>query len=173
VDDSAFSKSAVLLLLFIRNGKAFFPVIERSDDGPHAGQIALPGGKNENTESLWQTALRESFEEINASPEKIECLGKLSELSIPVSRYLVHPFIGIARSKMKLVPQAGEVKRIIEIDLEDFTRHHERKMFSFQTSYGRLEAPCFAYRDLRIWGATSMILNEFICILQTNYKPNL
>lgn len=166
-DDSSYSKSAVMLLLYKSNGKICFPVIERADEGPHAGQLALPGGKNESTESLWQTALRESFEEINAVPEKIECLGKLSELSIPVSHYRVHPFVGLAKGKMDFVAQADEVKRIIEIDLEDFINRYERKLLPFNTSYGLLKAPCFVYQDLKIWGATSMILNEFICILQT------
>lgn len=156
-----------MLLLYKSNGKICFPVIERADEGPHAGQLALPGGKNESTESLWQTALRESFEEINAVPEKIECLGKLSELSIPVSHYRVHPFVGLAKGKMDFVAQANEVKRIIEIDLEDFINRYERKLLPFNTSYGLLKAPCFVYQDLKIWGATSMILNEFICILQT------
>ncbi len=162
-----FNKSAVMLLLFSNGGKIFFPLIERSDEGPHAGQIALPGGKNESTESLWQTALRESFEEINADPEKILCLGKLTELSIPVSRYQVHPFVGMANGKMDFVAQASEVKRIFDIDLEDFLIKHQKKSLPFKTSYGLIEAPCFVYRDLKIWGATSMILNEFICILQT------
>lgn len=172
VDDSSFIKSAVMLLLYTNHGKICFPIIERSDDGPHAGQLALPGGKNESTESLWQTALRESFEEINAVSGKIECLGKLSELSIPVSQYRVHPFVGAAKGKTEFVAQADEVKRIIEIELEDFITHFERKMLPFKTSYGLMEAPCFVYRDLKIWGATGMILNEFICLLQTKQKTH-
>lgn len=167
IDETNYSKSAVMLLLYESENKIFFPIIERSDDGPHAGQLALPGGKNESTESLWQTALRESFEEINAVPEKIECLGKLSELSIPVSRYRVHPFVGISKAKMEFIPHAGEVKRIIEIDLEDFLMNHQIKILPFKTSYGMLDAPCFTFHELKIWGATSMILNEFICLLKT------
>lgn len=167
IDNSSYSKSAVMLLLYNNGGKLSFPMIERSDEGPHAGQLALPGGKNESAESLWQTALRESFEEINAVPERIICLGKLTELSIPVSRFQVHPFVGMAKGKMEFIAQASEVKKIIEIDLEDFLHNHEKKSFPFKTSYGLLEAPCFVYRDLKIWGATSMILNEFICMLQT------
>jgi 8-oxo-dGTP pyrophosphatase MutT (NUDIX family) len=167
-DDSAYTKSAVMLLLYSKQGKIYFPVIERSDEGPHAGQLALPGGKNERTESLWQTALRETFEEIHAVPEKIECLGKLSELSIPVSRYRVNPFVGWVRGKTEFIAQADEVKRIIEVDLEDFISNHETKILPFQTFYGLVDAPCFVYRELKIWGATGMILNEFLCILQNN-----
>ncbi len=167
VDNSSYSKSAVMLLLYNNGGKLSFPMILRSDEGPHGGQLALPGGKNESAESLWQTALRESFEEINAMPERIICLGKLSELSIPVSRFQVHPFVGMAKGKMEFIAQVSEVKKIIEIELKDFLQKHEKKSFLFKTSYGLIEAPCFVYRDLKIWGATSMILNEFICILQT------
>lgn len=166
-EDASYHKSAVLLLLYSNHGKIFFPIIERSDEGPHAGQLALPGGKNKSTESLWQTAIRESFEEINAVPEKIECLGKLSELTIPASHFRVHPFVGFAKGKMEFVAQADEVKRIIEVDLEDFISRYEKKLLPFKTSYGFMDAPCFVYRELSIWGATGMILNEFICMLQT------
>lgn len=165
-----FHKSSVLLLLYPKDNKIFFPVIEKADIGPHAGQLALPGGKNEHTESLWQTALRETFEEINAAPGKIECLGKLSELTIPVSRFRVHPFVGWTNGKINLTPQRDEVKKIIEVDLFDFINRHEKKLSTFRTSYGMVQAPCFVYQNLKIWGATSMILNEFLCIVNSPEK---
>jgi 8-oxo-dGTP pyrophosphatase MutT (NUDIX family) len=146
-------------------------LIERAQGGPHAGQIALPGGKNEPGESLWQTALREAAEEINAPEQHVQLIGKLTELFIPVSRFLVYPFIGSASGSLSLKPLTSEVKRIIELDLFDFIHNHDREIALFHTAAGHVrKAPCFIYQDLKIWGATAMILNEFLEVLGSIQK---
>ncbi len=170
-----FAHSAVLFLLYCRQQKVCFPLIERSDSGPHAGQIALPGGQNEPGELLWETALREAVEEINAPYHEIQYIGKLTELFIPVSGFLVHPFIGYTSSALSLKPLTAEVQRIIELDLFDFLHNHQKEIAFFNTAAGKVKkAPCFIYQDLKIWGATAMILNEFIELLNSIQKviPN-
>jgi hypothetical protein len=64
-------------------------------DGIHSGQISLPGGKAEKTDpGPAFTALREAREEIGIDPEKVTIIGRLTDLYIPPSNYVVSPFIG-------------------------------------------------------------------------------
>lgn len=165
-DLSSFKKSAVLLLLYQKNNKLYFPLIERDEKGIHGGQISLPGGKSENNEELLTTALREAREEINAEAGEIFHLAKLTSLFIPVSRFTVQPFLVFTAEEQHFIRQENEVKTIFEIELDDFLLHFTKQNDNFKTMRGMINAPCLNYRNLKIWGATSMILNEFIMLMK-------
>src|SRR5262245_61829436 len=87
--------SAVMILFCEdEHDRLFIPLIQRLPyEGVHSGQISLPGGKFDQTDiDLSQTAIRECREEIGVT-EEIEMIGKLSQLYIPVSGFLVEPFV--------------------------------------------------------------------------------
>lgn len=161
-------KGAVLILLYESKGIIKFPLIVRPVyDGVHSGQISLPGGGvNENDENLEDTALRETEEETGVFKNKIEVVGRLSNLYIPPSNYLVTPVVGIYHVKPKFIPDKKEVARIVEMDVEkimDETLINEKKI---KLSNGvSVLTPYFDLNGLIIWGATAMILSEFKTIL--------
>lgn len=158
---------SVLLLLFNEKDTAKFIMIERTDVGVHSGQVGLPGGKFETSdETLVATALRETNEEIGVDINSVSMIGQLSELYIPVSKYRVQPFVGFVHSKPQLNPNPEEVKSVIIADAGDFLNDSIVSRKEFKTSYGLLEAPYYAYGNFEIWGATSMILSEFIFLLK-------
>ena len=87
--------------------------------GKHGGQISFPGGKMEDVDDdTIQTALRETHEEIGIDPAEIQVLGKLTDVYIPVSKFLVHPYIGIIVRIPDFTLQEREVKEVITFDLE-------------------------------------------------------
>jgi len=157
--------AAVLIALFPANGSWRFPLIRRTDDGfAHSGQIALPGGRKEGSESAIDTALREAKEEVNLPPSEIEILGKTSQLPIPVSKHIVQPIIGFMNREPDLQPEPKEVAEIITISLEAFA------MLDIQTEVRQFsgvdfQIPYFEIEGHRVWGATGMILSEFRHIL--------
>ena len=156
-------RSGVLLLLYPQNDSTGFLLIERSTGGTHGGQIGLPGGKYELADlTIQQTALRETQEEIGVDVNAIKLLGSLTPLYIPASGYEVFPQVGYLDEAPHCHPNPAEVKRIIEATLMSFLNPALRKTGSFETSYGLKEAPYYDYQGDRIWGATSMILSEFI-----------
>ena len=58
----------------------------------HKGQWALPGGRQDEGETLQQTAMRESHEEVGLDLCPADCLGQLD--SYPTrSGYLITPFV--------------------------------------------------------------------------------
>ncbi len=161
-------KSAVMILLHENeNGKLSFPVILRQkDNSVHSGQISLPGGRFEAADiDLKQTALRETEEEIGISSSSVRILGKLSSLYIPVSNFEVHPYIAWLKNKPDYRASENEVAQIYDIKLDELI-HAEIKTEIVTVRQKQIEAPFFIFGQVKIWGATAMILNEFLHLLK-------
>lgn len=161
--------SGVLILLYPDGEDMRMILIERSaDGGVHSGQIALPGGKKEDTdETIIDTALREAAEEVALNAHKVEVLGRLSSLYIPVSNFEVNPVIALADEEPKLIPSEAEVARILRLPLS--TLFGRKEMVHVQASGLNLTIHTIAYMmddDKFIWGATAMILSELEALVE-------
>ncbi len=165
-------KNAVLFLLYPKKEKIFTVLIQRKlYDGVHGGQISFPGGRIEENETLEQTAKRETFEEIGVDIEKITLIGQLTKLYIPPSNNLVYPFVGYVNETPKFIADGHEVSEILEIDLNFFfnEKNIESKLIEFKNQPS-MNVPCFIYDSKIIWGATAMIIMEFVDLVS---KHNL
>jgi 8-oxo-dGTP pyrophosphatase MutT (NUDIX family) len=171
--DSNFSKNprkgAVLILIYPDAEKAYFPLIKRPIyKGVHSGQIAFPGGKMDpEDKDLSFTAIREAWEEVGVLPKDVNLIGQISDLFVPASNFLIRPIIGYATGKPSFVPQIKEVDRIIETPVEQLI-HLDTKKQKILEIGGRikLDAPYFDIQNEVVWGATAMILGEFIQVLE-------
>ena len=161
-------RGAVLIMLYETNHTIKFPLIVRPVyDGVHSGQVSLPGGSVEHSDNnLFATALREAEEETGIFKNNVDVIGKLTELYIPPSNFLVTPFVGIHTSKPLFIPHSREVARIVELNLEkimDEKLIHEKNM---KLSSGlTVLTPYFDFDGLVVWGATAMILSELKSVL--------
>ena len=160
--------SGVLILLYPDGEDIRMVLIERSaDGGVHSGQIALPGGKKEETDStIVDTALREAAEEVALNANSVAVIGRLSSLYIPISNFEVNPVIAITEQEPKLIPSEAEVARILRLPLS--TLFGRKEMVHVQASGLNLTIHTIAYMmdDERfIWGATAMILSELEAIM--------
>lgn len=167
-----YKPSAVMILLCSNHQRElFFPLIKRIDyEGVHGGQISLPGGKKEETDtSLEETALRECSEEIGMEG-KIQLLGKLSPLYIPVSGYLVQPFVSFLENpEPSFVPQPSEVQKIFSIPIKDLLDDKNLNRGKIKVRNYSIDTPYFSLENQQVWGATAMILNEMKTVLRTIY----
>lgn len=163
-----YKSSSVLILLFSSGERTNFVLIERmGGGGVHSGQIGLPGGKHESSDVTFaNTALRETEEEIGINRNEIKLLGQLTDLFVPPSKFRVHPFVGFINFRPQFIPNEMEVKKIIEPDLETFLNDKIKFKKEFTTSYGKLPASYFKYEEYEIWGATAMIISEFIAMFK-------
>jgi 8-oxo-dGTP pyrophosphatase MutT (NUDIX family) len=164
--------SAVMLLLFTgQNNIPCLLLIERPVyEGVHSGQIALPGGKmDDSDESLAHTALREMREETGFEGE-VEILGKLSEVYIPPSNFLVTPFVALTPLRPIWKPDQREVASLIEAPLALLNDDLLIGEGEFITSGKyKVKAPYFIFQGHKIWGATAIILSEFREILRRGW----
>jgi len=159
--------SSVLILLYPANGYISTILIRRPVyDGVHSGQLAFPGGrKEESDKDMVETALRESFEETGIKKEDVVVIGKLTDLFIPPSNSLVSPVVGYCTNKPEFIPDSFEVDEIIEIPLYQFLLPEVNTKRFVNAGYWNAEVPCFYIQNQTIWGATAMILSEFLEIL--------
>ena len=158
--------ASTLLLIYPKNGETFFCLIERQEyEGTHSNQISFPGGKNESGESMKETALRETKEEIGVDPISINIIGELTQVFVPPSNFLIHPFVGYCDFTPDFKANEREVKRIIEVNIEELFKKEvvKIKKMNFKKSSGNInfEVPYLDLNNKIVWGATSVILNEF------------
>ncbi len=157
-------KSAVLISLFPENNKINTLLIKRTTyDGVHSGQISFPGGKFDDIdESLIQTALREAYEEVGINPSDVEVLGTLTPLFIPVSNLEVLPVVGLLNTNPELLLNSYEVEFTITIPICHLKNPANRLIKEIIVSEYSIEAPYIKVDCEDVWGATAMIISEFI-----------
>lgn len=134
----------------------------------HTGQVSLPGGRVDPGETLEQAALREAFEEVGIGPDGIDLVGRLTALHIPVSRHLLHPVVGVTASRPAFRIAEAEVARVIEAPLGHLrapeTVRWEQRVRERPPSV-LMDVPYFDVDGARVWGATAMVLAEFLAVL--------
>lgn len=157
--------AAVLLLLFpTATGDINFVLIRRpAYNGTHAKQISFPGGKAEPQDrSLWETALRETQEEVGVERNDVQLIRALTPTYIPPSNFLVHPYVGICTQTPKFIAEEKEVEEILYISLVDLMNDAHETFGWVSPSYaGKVEVPVYNFDTLEVWGATAMMLSEF------------
>ena len=162
-------ESGVMIMLYPKNGLTHLVLTQRHKyKGAHSGQISLPGGKKEKTDKdLWDTALRETVEEIGIVEKQLKGIGKISDVYIPVSNFLVSPYVSMHKDYPKFKIQESEVKSLIELPIIDLMNDDvcTKKVIDVMNGI-KMQVPCFVVENKIIWGATAMILNEFKAILK-------
>lgn len=161
-------KGGVLLLIYPHHASMHTVFIKRSEyGGIHSGQISLPGGMyEENDVTLLRTALREAMEETGLSADKIKIIGQLTPLNIPVSNTDVFPYVGISHERPAFNHDPSEVQYLIETSIDELLNPVNRKHKIMEIGGNQVEVPYFDIQHNHIWGATAMILSEFLEIVR-------
>lgn len=153
---------AAVLIAMREDGEENIIFTRRHDRlAKHAGQVAFPGGGMEaEDESMVDTALRETEEEIGLPREVVEPLGYL-ECFETISGFCVTPVVArIAADAPALVPNAGEVADVFEVPLGFFLQSGNLVRYTMEYRGQRRPMAEFRFGGYRIWGATAaMLLN--------------
>lgn len=164
--------SAVMALLFYKNSELQLLFMQRTPDkGAHSSQISFPGGKWEQQDKdLKATALRETKEEIGIHANRIEVLGALSPLYIPVSNFHLFPFLGFLKDAPEYFICEAEVHCVIEVPVS-FLLDESNRILTDVTSPARPELVrrVNAWRLPQgeiLWGATAMITAELMMVMK-------
>ena len=162
--------AAALILVYPHAGEWWLPLTVRGATlRHHGGQVSLPGGRLDRPdESVEEAALREAQEEIGVAPADVDVLGRLTPLPIAVSGHLLSPIVGAADRRPSFSVAVPEVERLIELPLTrlvhpDTVGWEERARS--RPPHEVMTVPYFDVDGTHIWGATAMVLAEFIAIL--------
>ena len=125
------------------------------------GQISLPGGTQEENEKLTHTALRETQEEIGINKTSISIIGSMTPLFVPVTGFMINPFIGYSLNKLEPTPDPLEVEAIFSVNISDLLNEANKTIEQRNIRGYDVKVPYFKLNNYEVWGATSMILSEF------------
>ena len=133
--------------------------------GRHGGQVSLPGGVIEPGESYAYAALREAHEEIALDPSLVRIAGALTPIDIPVSGFRLHPIVGLTDTRPALTPHDGEVAKILDVAIDDLLSPATIVQTTRERDGRRVDVPAFRVAGVEIWGATAMVLAEFLSLV--------
>ncbi len=155
--------SAVVLLLYKQNNEWFTVLIKRPDyNGPHGGQISLPGGKyDKQDKNLLYTAIRECYEETGVLLTEKNILIQLTDLVIPKTLMNVRPFVAYTPEKPVFSPDKREVEQLIHCSLSNLFNDKNKKTQNIIEQNKTITIPYYEINSYKVWGATAMILREF------------
>lgn len=160
-------RASVLIPLVLREQGLHLLLTRRAGHmHTHAGQVSLPGGRQEPTDaSVVETALREAREEIGLHPHHVEVIGLLPEYWTN-SGYRITPVVGLVHNPVALELNPEEVDEVFEVPLAFLMdgMHHQRRTATFpngsRTFYAMPYEQCF------IWGVTATILRNLFHFLR-------
>ena len=163
-------ESAVSVILYPKDDTINSILIQRPVyDGTHSGQIAFPGGKKEETDiHLEYTARRESFEEIGLPVESGLLIKEMTKVFIPVSNFIVYPFVFYVDFLPELNASEREVEQVIHYKIDHLLNDENQSKMDILLPNNIIQKniPCFEIENKKIWGATALILNELKMILK-------
>jgi 8-oxo-dGTP pyrophosphatase MutT (NUDIX family) len=165
-DPTKYKKAGVLILLIKDNDDEEYKILftKRSEQlKTHSGEVSFPGGKWEEGDSnLYQTALRESNEEINLDIQNVTKLGPLNFL---LSRHKieVNPFVGYL-NQLQDFKGNFEIDEIFTVPISFLMNEENIEYKEFNRNDLKVYIPSWVYNGNRIWGLTAMIAADFLNI---------
>jgi len=165
-DPTKYKKAGVLILLIKDNDDEEYKILftKRSEQlKTHSGEVSFPGGKWEEGDSnLYQTALRESNEEINLDMKNVTKLGPLNFL---LSRHKieVNPFVGYL-NQLQDFKGNFEIDEIFTVPISFLMNEENIEYKEFNRKDLKVYIPSWVYNGNRIWGLTAMIAADFLNI---------
>ena len=150
--------AAVLIALTDRNEPGVI-LTQRPDWlRSHAGQVAFPGGKIDESDSdVFAAALREAEEEIALPRDAVTLLGE-ADTYHSGSGYRISPVLGIIPPDLPLVANPEEVEDWFEVPLDFLIDPKNAKLQTAMWQGQTRQYYDMDWQGRRIWGVTAGII---------------
>jgi 8-oxo-dGTP pyrophosphatase MutT (NUDIX family) len=165
-------QAAVLVPLYVDAGQLWTVLTRRTEELPHhRGQIAFPGGGREIGEEPWDTALRETQEEIGLDPKRVLKLGELDEAETP-SGFRIIPCVGAVPHPLESSPNEAEIAEIFSVPLLAFAnvRMAEDREVTINGQTRTLRVYHVA-GGRQVWGLTARLIQNLMARLDLGSMP--
>jgi len=163
-----FREAAVLLPLVEISGQIHVLLTRRTlEVKTHKGQVAFPGGMMDpEDQTLEQTALRETHEEIEIAPEHISILGHLND-RLTISDFLVRPYVGIIRKLHEgtLHLKNQEIERVFTVPLDWLANPEKVRIERWERQKFIKLMHFWHYDNEIIWGMSAEVIAELVEVL--------
>ncbi|MBT0722969.1 CoA pyrophosphatase [Rosenbergiella sp. S61] len=138
----------------------------------HPGQVAFPGGKHDLADySLYETALRETYEEVGITPQSIQLLGELPLVNSRTG-HSVKPFLALVEPGFILDPNSDEVAEVFEVPLSYLLNSHNYVTLWVGHSQAQRQVHFLPYSSHLIRGMTANILFHLSTHIATSPPSN-
>ena len=154
-----FQRAAVLITIVERpEGLTVLLTQRASHLKNHAGQISFPGGRMEPSDAgPWETALRETEEEIGLAREYVSLVGYLHD-HLVITGYNVTPVVAFVRPGFELRLDVTEVEEVFEVPLDFILDPANHVLVERKLGGHSFVAHDIPYEGRNIWGATAGML---------------
>lgn len=168
VVDSSLTPAGVTLLLYPKDGEYCILLNKRTDTvDDHKGEISFPGGrKDPEDETLLDTALRETHEEMGISPDDVDVLGEIDDVPTNTS-YLISTFVGTIPYPYEFAPSEAEVAEVLEVPISTLMDINSARDEVRVRDGELVNSVSYSYDGHLIFGATARILSRFLELLDT------
>jgi 8-oxo-dGTP pyrophosphatase MutT (NUDIX family) len=165
-------RAAVLIpILRYRSENAFLLTQRTQKVETHKGQISFPGGVRDATDdSLLDTALRETQEEIGLAPRSISVLGEFDEY-LSITGLIVTPFAAWVAGPLKLKPNPDEVEEVLTVPFQIFRDSRLLRIENRIRSGVKRKVYFYRYGAKEVWGLTAQIIRDFLKVIDDKTTP--
>ncbi len=158
------TNASVLIPIVMRDVPTVLLTQRTTHLSTHSGQIAFPGGKQDESDAdLYVTALRETEEEVGLNRSQVEILGALP-IYVTGTAFMVSPVVGLVQPGFSITPNAHEVDDVFEVPLAFLMNPANHRRHAMQWEGVQREWLSMPYRDADveryIWGATAGMLRN-------------
>jgi 8-oxo-dGTP pyrophosphatase MutT (NUDIX family) len=123
----------------------------------------LPGGSRDPEDpTLEATALRETEEEIGVPSGDVELWGRLDDVFVQVSNFLVAPYVGTLSYEPTFDINAAEVAHVIEVPVDVLRNPSIFKEDDRDVRGSMRRIQFYEYGPYEIWGATARVVELFL-----------
>ena len=163
-EDTGCGRAAVAMILD-EYLDVLFIVRAIQEGDPWSGHVGFPGGRRNDADlDLFQTAVRETHEEIGLDLSTARFLGILDEVRSPAAgpmAVVARPYVFLIR-KIPVLTLNHEVADTLSVSLSGLAAGNGRGQFVLDWRGAKVTLPCVDCEGQRLWGMTLRMVDDLL-----------